>query len=104
MSKTNWDAALALLLAIAAILLGWQLALFCLRILLRTAAALPRSALVTGAWGRAKPVQALLRQRYPRVYSLMHRRLLPSRFDGLPLTLLVVAALYLVGLLGGLVE
>lgn len=50
------------------------------------------------------PVRSALRARFPRAYAAAARRLDPRRFDGLPLTLLAAAALYLVALLGGLIQ
>ncbi len=41
---------------------------------------------------------------FPRTVRLLRARLTPSQLTGLPLTLVVIAALYFVALLGGLVE
>ncbi len=41
---------------------------------------------------------------FPNTTRLMQARLTPSRYSGLPLTLIVIAALYIAALLGGLVE
>jgi membrane-associated phospholipid phosphatase len=43
-------------------------------------------------------------KRFPRSTAFIHRRVDPGVFIGLPLTLIVLAALYVVFLLGGLVE
>lgn len=56
------------------------------------------------AWARTHPVRGWLRGRYPRFYAFSAARLKPGKFSGLPLTLMVLAALYAVLLLGGLVE
>ena len=45
-----------------------------------------------------------LRASFPRTTALLQARLTPGRYTGLPLTLLVSAALYIAALLGGLVE
>lgn len=45
-----------------------------------------------------------IRASFPKSSRLLAARLTPSRFTGLPLTLIVIAALYTVALLGGLVE
>jgi membrane-associated phospholipid phosphatase len=55
-------------------------------------------------WVRDRPVVALFEQRFPRAFRFISARLRTKRFDGLPLTLMVVFALYLVALFGGLVE
>ncbi len=41
---------------------------------------------------------------FPKTTGLLAARLTPSRFNGLPLTLIVIAALYLAALFGGLVD
>jgi hypothetical protein len=43
-------------------------------------------------------------EKLPRGYAFVANRLTPRRFDGLPLTLIVVAALYFIFLLGALIE
>lgn len=45
-----------------------------------------------------------IRASFPEITRLLAARLTPSRFAGLPLTLMVIAALYIAALLGGLVE
>lgn len=52
---------------------------------------------VSGLWAR-------LRSSFPRTTGFLHARVTLSRFTGLPLTLIVIAAVYIAGLLGGLVE
>jgi undecaprenyl-diphosphatase len=54
------------------------------------------------AWARAVPVR--LRARYPRTCAVLNSRLSPATFTGLPLTLMAIAAVYAVVLLGGLIE
>lgn len=52
----------------------------------------------------ARPIRNWLRERHPRVYRALSSRLSPRRFAGLPLTLLVVGALYMIFLFAGLAE
>lgn len=52
----------------------------------------------------AHPLRAAFAERWPRAYAIAGRRLSPHRFNGLPLTLLAAAALYVLGLFGGLIE
>ena len=59
---------------------------------------------LAGAARYAHPMRALARARAPRLYDWLAGRLEPRRFDGLPLTLLIAAAIYLAALLGGLTE
>lgn len=42
--------------------------------------------------------------RFPKTSRAVHARLTPQRYTGLPLTLLVIAALYMLALLGGLID
>jgi membrane-associated phospholipid phosphatase len=58
----------------------------------------------TRAWARVRPLQASLRLRHPRAFAALAARLSSEHFSGLPLTLIVVGALYLAGLFGGLTE
>jgi membrane-associated phospholipid phosphatase len=55
-------------------------------------------------WVRDRPVVALFEQRFPRAFRFISARLRTKQFDGLPLTLMVIFALYLVALFGGLVQ
>lgn len=52
----------------------------------------------------AHPLRAALAARWPRPYALLAQRVSPHSFSGLPLTLMVIAALYVLGLFGGLIE
>lgn len=53
---------------------------------------------------RTRPGLDKLRTRMPRLYRAAAARLDAAQFSGLPLTLLTVAALYIAGMFGGLVE
>jgi membrane-associated phospholipid phosphatase len=55
-------------------------------------------------WVRDRPVVALFEQRFPRAFRFISARLRTKQFDGLPLTLMVVFAVYLIALFGGLVQ
>lgn len=104
MAKSHADAALALLIAVLCILALWRLAWWGWRLLRQGAGRLAKRFRGSSIWERLHPVQAALRRRAPRSYAFLRARLAPGRFDGLPLTLLVAAALYLASLLGGLIE
>jgi membrane-associated phospholipid phosphatase len=91
----------ALVVAIACLrALAWRLVRLAIRATgwLRAAAAGPR------VRERTRPILDRLRARAPRLCRWVEPRLDPDSFSGLPLTLLVVAALYIAGLFGGLVE
>lgn len=55
------------------------------------------------AWARTHPLRAALALRVPALYAWLAARLDPRAPSGLPLTLMVVGALFLVAQLGGLV-
>lgn len=59
---------------------------------------------VSRSFIRNHPVTAWFAARFPRTYRLLAGRLATTRFTGLPLTLLVAAATYIVILFGGLIE
>lgn len=59
---------------------------------------------LAGAAEYAHPLRAAARARAPLLYRFAARRLQPGRFQGLPLTLLACAAIYLAALFGGLIE
>lgn len=58
----------------------------------------------TRTWARVRPLQAWLRLRHPRLHAVLAARLSPKPFTGLPLTLCMLAALYIAALFGGLTE
>lgn len=58
-------------------------------------------------WGEvayAHPLRAAFAERWPRVHAVLVRRLTSHSSSGLPLTLVAAAALYVLGLFGGLIE
>lgn len=81
-------------------LLGWRLCLRGLRLRDRLVRQPPRAP----RWFDAGAMDADLAARWPRAWPFLRRRVTPHRFDGLPLLLLVAAALYLLFLMAGLVE
>jgi membrane-associated phospholipid phosphatase len=56
------------------------------------------------AFVRDHPITAAFAARFPRTYEFLAERLRTTHFTGLPLTLIVVAALYLSSLFGGLID
>ena len=103
-AATTADATAILALAILVIALLHWLAWQAVRLLALAARRLPPRLTGARAWARAHPVRAALERRFPRTYGFLARRLTPRPFTGLPLTLMVLAAVYLVSLFGGLVQ
>lgn len=95
---------IVLLMAVFCILLLWQASWQLVRLtaiaLQVLASRFPRSHIMA----RTHPLRAALARRLPRSYAFTAARLTPYRFSGLPLSLVVVAAVYLMFLLGGLIE
>ena len=56
------------------------------------------------AYVRDHPVNAALAARLPRAHAFLAARFSAHEFTGLPLTLIVCAAVYIAALLGGLVD
>jgi undecaprenyl-diphosphatase len=90
--------------AILVILLAHEVSRLALRVFVTAVHRLPPALNDSAAWRRSQPLRSRLASRFPRCYRLAQARLQPRSFDGLPLTLLVLAAIYLAALLGGLVE
>lgn len=78
--------------------LGWRLVGHGRRVAVRAYAA------GRGLARPTRPFRERMAQRFPRLWPWLRRRVEPRRFDGLALTLLVAAALYLALLFAGLVE
>lgn len=56
------------------------------------------------AWQRTHPWRARVAARFPRTAAWLQRRLDPHVFVGLPLTLLIIATVYVATLIGGQIE
>src|SRR3546814_18148533 len=64
----------------------------------------PRRGAGSRAGTGAHQLRAAIARRFPKTYRFTAQRLDPGRFVGLPLTLVVAGALYVLMLLGGIVE
>lgn len=104
MTDPPFDPVILIAAACIAILLLWQLAWFLVRLAGRVVRRLPATVAGSRAWARTRPLRAMLAQRFPKAYAMLAGRLDPHRFGGLPLTLMVAAAVYLAALFGGLAE
>lgn len=90
--------------AILVILLLHQFLWIILSLLARSGRHLSPGVSKLGDWARDHPLHARLAVRCPRFYAALCNRLSPRSFTGLPLTLMTLAAFYLMALLGGLIE
>lgn len=94
-------ALVAVIFAIAAL---YALGRLGLSLLTRLVRRLPPGLWGLRDWAGSHPLKARFVTRYPRLYALLYARLRPHAFTGLPLTLMIAAALYLAALFGGLIE
>lgn len=101
---SHYAIAAIVIAAILVVLLAHELSRLVLRVFLVAVHRLPPAVGGSAAWRRSRPLRSYLAWRFPRCYRLVQARLQPYSFVGLPLTLLVLAAIYLAALLGGLVE
>ncbi len=89
-----------------------MIAVFALRLVLRRAMPLAKHATLNAVrkvansqmWTQSHPVRTRLSERYPRLSGFIKRRANPHVATGLPLTLIVIAALYLLSVFSGLTE
>lgn len=93
-----------LFLSTLLLLLLWRLSRWVFVALVDAARTPPQLVVGFGRWASRHPLRAWLQRRFPRVYAVLAARLEPRRFEGLPLTLLVVAAVYAAALFGGLIQ
>jgi undecaprenyl-diphosphatase len=104
MGPSNVEVALVAVAGVLAILLVWQLAWALVRVSPSAFRSAARWMANSSAWTRTHPLRAALQQRFPKSYFFVEARFDAKRFAGLPLTLLVAAALYAISLLGGLID
>lgn len=98
------DSAIFLLLLVTAVLLVWQLSWLLACLASKALRALALQNAVSRVWASTHPLRTLTAKHFPRIYAFLDRRLNPRRFSGLPLTLMVAAAVYVIALLGGIIE
>jgi membrane-associated phospholipid phosphatase len=101
MSQT--DAAFLLVLALVFIVLRFAV-WYGLRGLERLVGIFMPGAVGHRLWAATEPARHGLKARHPRLYGALQARLDPGHFRGLPLTLLVIAALYAAFLFAGLID
>jgi membrane-associated phospholipid phosphatase len=98
------DPIVVLLMAVLCVVLlwaaAWQLVLLSTIALRTLTTQFPSSHVLA----RTHPLRTAFARHFPRGYRLAVNRLTPLHFEGLPLTLIATGALYLVFLLGGLIE
>lgn len=96
--------ALAAFGILLALVLIHQLAWHGLRAVLGLAARWAEPLAISRAFVRDHPITAAFAARFPRSYEFLAGRFRTTQFTGLPLTLIVVAAIYLASLFGGLTD
>ena len=99
-----FDLVLLFIAVAASLVLLHEIARLGLHLLLSLALRLPPRMKGSRLWVRTHPVRARLKARWPRLYDFVHSRFDPREFTGLPMTLMIAAAVYIVALFGGLVE
>ena len=72
--------------------------------IIEVAPRVPPKVIGSWAWARSEAFRSQLAQRYPRLFVLATNQLDPRKPSGLPLTLVVLAAIYLAALFSGLTE
>ena len=75
---------------------------YAVSLILNWARRLPATVTASQAWTRSKVFRASLIERYPKLFKFILSRTDPHQPTGLPLTLMIVAALYLAALFSGL--
>lgn len=104
MSHSGFQDTLALLFVFLAIVLLWRLSWYLLRAVSAMLRRVYTRAAVNSMRARANSLGVILARRAPRTMRFVAGRLNPRQFQGLPLTLMILAAIYVASLLGGLVE
>jgi undecaprenyl-diphosphatase len=95
---------LAAVVAVVLIIVAHQVTRRAVVWFLRVAPAVPPRLKASRAWVRSEPFRSRLAERYPTLVTLVASRLEPREPTGLPLTLMVLAAVYLAALFSGLTE
>jgi undecaprenyl-diphosphatase len=86
------------------LLIVWRVAWWLTGLTRRLLGSLASRVPTSRAWSRTRPLRAVVEDRYPRLYGFLAARFDARRFSGLPLTLMVLAAVYVGSLVAGLVE
>lgn len=81
-----------------------ELARYAVMLIVRVAPSVVPKLAASPAWTRSRAVRSRLAERYPAIVALIAKRINLRRPAGLPLTLTVLAALYLAALFSGLTE
>lgn len=103
---TLFEASGALFIAVLVlfVVLLWRLSWLLVWLTRTAVVGLLRWLMGSRTWARTHSLDTLMMRRLPSTYGFVRGRLDPRRFSGLPLTLLTIAASYLVLLFIGLVE
>ena len=96
--------ALAVTATLVVVLLLHEGARYTSRLILNLAQRLPTTVTSSRAWTRSQVVRSRLVERYPTLFDFIFSRIDPRQSTGLPLTLMIVAVLYVAALFSGLTE
>jgi membrane-associated phospholipid phosphatase len=90
--------------AVVFIVVLHELARRTVTLVLRVAPSLPPKVTASRAWARSQPFRFRMAERYPAFVAFVANRIEARQPTGLPLTLMVLAAVYLAALFSGLTE
>jgi membrane-associated phospholipid phosphatase len=96
--------ALAVTATVLAVLLLHEVARYGVTLILNLARRLPGRVTASQTWTRSEVFRSRLVERFPTLFQFIRTRIDPRQSTGLPLTLMIVAALYLAALFSGLTE
>ena len=96
--------ALAITATVLVVILLHEIARYAVTLILNLAQRLPRTVTASQTWTRSEVLRSRLVERYPTLFHFIRTRIDPQQSTGLPLTLVIVAALYLAALFSGLTE
>jgi undecaprenyl-diphosphatase len=97
----------AVVAAVVFIVILHEMARRAVMLVLRVAPGVPPKVTASGAWARSLTFRSRLAERYPAFFAFfafVANRIEPRQSTGLPLTLMVLAAVYLAALFSGLTE
>jgi membrane-associated phospholipid phosphatase len=96
--------ALALTATVLVVLLLHEVARYAVKFIPNLAQRLCRTVTASQTWRRSEVLRSRLAERHPTLFRFIRTRIEPRQSTGLPLTLMIVAVLYLAALFGGLTE
>jgi membrane-associated phospholipid phosphatase len=95
---------LAVIATVLAVVLLHEVARHVVTVILNLPRQLPGTVTASRIWIRSEKLRSRVVARYPTLFQFVRTRIDPQQSTGLPLTLMIVAALYLAALFSGLTE